>query len=76
MAKVNMHNRRRMLSQCIQNIFHGLHEVLILADFLITQINEEDSSILFRLIKIGTPSTVVTCQYPADDCGDFMGNQN
>lgn len=54
-------------------------QVLILDDFLITHINEERASILFRLIKMredfGT-STVVTCQYPADDWGDFMGDQN
>jgi len=40
---------------------------------------EERTSILFQLIKLrevfGT-STVVTCQYPADDWGDFMGEQN
>lgn len=57
----------------------GKFQVLILDDFLITHLNEERSSILFQLIKIrennGT-STIVTCQYPATDWGDFMGSQN
>ena len=59
--------------------YFGKIQVLILDDFLITHINEERASILFQLIKLrevfGT-STVVTCQYPADDWGDFMGEQN
>lgn len=57
----------------------GKFQVLILDDFLITHLNEERNSILFQLIKIrennGT-STIVTCQYPATDWGDFMGSQN
>ena len=59
--------------------YFGKIQVLILDDFLITHINQERASILFQLIKLrevqGT-STVVTCQYPADDWGDFMGDQN
>lgn len=57
----------------------GKIQFLILDDFLITHLNEERSSILFQLIKLketnGT-STIVTCQYPATDWGDFMGAQN
>lgn len=57
----------------------GKLQVLILDDFLITRLNEERSAVLFQLIKLretnGT-STIVTCQYPATDWGDFMGTQS